>query len=57
MWHGLSGARFEEGVVCAGCDLSRGRRGMDARFGQGLVGAGRVAGSGCGLSMVEQGVV
>ena len=26
-------------------------------FGQGLVGAGRVAGSGCGLSMVEQGVV
>ena len=28
MWHGLSGARFEEGVVCAGCDLSRGRRGI-----------------------------
>ena len=28
MWHGLSGARFEEGVVCVGCDLSRGRRGI-----------------------------
>ena len=40
----LSGAQFEEGVVCAGCDLSRGRRG--------------IAGHGCevlGRAWLEQG--
>ena len=26
MWHSLSGAWFDEGMVCAECGLSRGRR-------------------------------
>ena len=61
MWHGLSRAWFEEGMVCAGCGLSKGRRdiaghGCEVWAGLGWSRAG-VVGSGCGLSMVEQGVV
>ena len=41
MWHGLSGAWFEEGVVCAWCGLSRGRRVIAGHGCEGLAGAGQ----------------
>ena len=50
MWHGLSGARFEEGVVCAGCDLSRGRRGIEVHGCEVWAGLGWSRAGGCGLS-------
>ena len=50
VWHGLSRAWFEEGVVGAGCGLSRGRRDIAGH------GCEVWAGLGWSRAGVEQGV-